>query len=226
MTVDVGDAVLAALLVVALVLVVTPDGAVPVEEVLLVPLVVAAACAPAGVAPAGVVSGDVPVGPVVLPIVPVVPVAPVGPAVVPTAPEVPVVPVGEGDVDEPDPTRVFGSIGVRPSPTIAGVAGDPVGATPLVVAGPVTSAEPGPVSVATPVGLLAGTQGSGLPFGSGTPGCRLPDCDVVDVPGSVVAELAPAVGAEGVVALCASRETMSAAVSSAVAPALAVLNVT
>jgi len=93
MTVDVGDA--------ALVLVFTPD-AVPVGLALLAPFAAVSVCAPAGVAPAGVVSGDVPVGPVVRPIVPV---APVGPLVV-AAPEVPIVP--DDGVDEPVPTRVFG----------------------------------------------------------------------------------------------------------------------
>jgi len=88
----------------------------------------------------------------------------------------------------------------------------------LFAIAPAVFVEPAPDMAAVPVGVLAGTQGSGLPFGTGAPGCRLPDWGAVDVPCVVATELPPEVAPEGVVELCASRQTMSAAVSKAVAP--------
>jgi hypothetical protein len=186
-TVDVGDAD-------AIVVLAPGNGVVPTVAGLLVVF--------------GVVPGCTPVDPVAVPAapgaVPVVPVAAPGVLV-----DVPVVPTADGDVDVvvPPPTLVLGARGVRPSPTIAGFAGDLL---PLMDA--VVEAAPGVVP--TPA-VAAGRHGSGLPFGTGAPGCRLPDCGAVVVAGAP--GVLPVADVEGDV-LCASRETMSAAVSRAAAP--------
>jgi hypothetical protein len=126
-------------------------------------------------------------------------VAPVVALVVPA--DVPLVPTGVGDVvDVVAPTRVFGAIGVRPSPTIAGFAGDVLG--DVLDGAPPAFVEVVPGAVDTPA-VVAGRHGSGLPLGAGNPGCRLPDCVVgagVDV---VVEELARGLGVAGAVVLCA-----------------------
>jgi hypothetical protein len=127
--------------------------------------------------------------------------------------EVPVVPIAEGepvDVVEP-PTGVFGAIGVRPSPTIVGLAGDtPDDGLPMPAV-----VEVAPGAVATPA-VVAGRHGSGLPFGTGAPGRNAPDC-------GVVAPVPPGFTPVAVEGVCAWRETMSAAVSRAVPAALAAL---
>jgi hypothetical protein len=134
----------------------------------------------------GVVPGCALVAPVVLLVAPV---------------DVPLVPTAVGDVvDVVAPTRVFGGIGVRPSPTIAGVAGDVLG--DVLGGAPAAFVDVVPGAVDTPA-VVAGRHGSGLPLGAGNPGCRLPDCGAgagVDV---VVAELAPGLGVAGAVVLCA-----------------------
>ena len=129
---------------------------------------------------------------------------------------VPLVPTGAGDVVDvvPAPTCVPGAIGVRPSPTMAGLAGDVLG-DPFDGAPAAFVAEV-PGDVETPA-VVAGRHGSGLPLGNGKPGCRLPDCGVgVDV---VVVELVAGLGVDGAVVLCAWTGVMMAAVSSA-APAV------